>query len=84
MKRRILLVAAVGGLFVGGAGVAVAGPYDSGPGPGPGSSGDHALYGLCMAYAHHADQAKEQSPVFNQYSPDEWADMCDGVTPGGR
>lgn len=81
--RKLVIAAAAAGLLVAGAGTAIAGPYDRGPGPGPGNSGDHALYGLCIAYAHNADQAKENSPVFNEYTEDEWADMCENVSPGG-
>lgn len=81
---RKLLAAALTALFLaGGAGVATAGPYDRGPGPGPGNSGDHALYGLCIAYAHNSDRAKEKSPVFNEYTEDEWAELCENTSPGG-
>lgn len=83
MRNIVAAVAAVAMLGVG-AGSALAGPYDRGPGPGPGNSGERALYGLCKAYAHNADQAKANSPVFNQYTDDEWADLCEGVSPGGR
>lgn len=82
--RRIIVTALAVAALTGGAGAAQAGPYDRGPGPGPGNSGSHALFGLCTAYAHNADQAKEKSPVFNEYTADEWADMCENVSPGGR
>lgn len=81
--RKTLIAGLTAALLVGGAGTAIAGPYDKGPGPGPGNSGDHAMYGLCKAYANNSDQAKQSSPVFSQYDADEWADLCEGVTPGG-
>jgi hypothetical protein len=81
--RKIVVAALSAGLFVGSAGLAAAGPYDNGPGPGPGNSGDRALYGLCRAYERNADQAKENSPVFNEYTEDEWAELCEDVRPGG-
>jgi hypothetical protein len=83
MRRKIVVGAVAGALMAASAGAAVANPYGRGPGPGPGASGDHALYGLCMAYAHNANQAKERSPIFNQYTPEEWEDICQDVRPGG-
>ena len=83
MKRRLMVAGLAGALFFGGASVAMAGPYDNGPGPGPGNSGDHPMHGLCTAYAHNSDKAKEKSPVFNERTPDEWEEVCEGVTPGG-
>lgn len=82
--RKFLAAAVAAGMLIGGAGAAAAGPYDKGPGPGPGNSGTHAMWGLCKAYANNADQAKNNSPVFNEYTADEWAELCDGVSPGGR
>ena len=81
--RKLITAAITAAMLAGGAGAALAGPYDNGPGPGPGNSGDAAMYGLCKAYANNADQAKENSPVFNQYTEDEWADLCENVSPGG-
>ncbi len=81
--RRMVVAAATALFLAVGAGAAVANPYDNGDGPGPGNSGDAAMYGLCKAYANNADQAKENSPVFNEYTEDEWADLCEDVSPGG-
>lgn len=81
MKK--LVAGVITALFLSGAGAAAANPYGKGPGPGPGNSGDHAMYGLCTAYAHNSDKAKEKSPVFNEYTADEWADLCEDVSPGG-
>ena len=41
------------------------------------------MYGLCKAYANNSDAAKANSPVFNEYTAEEWEDLCEGVTPGG-
>ncbi|HVM51676.1 MAG TPA: hypothetical protein VM262_00635 [Acidimicrobiales bacterium] len=81
--KKLIVSGLVAASLLGGAGVAIAGPYDNGPGPGPGNSGDAAMYGLCKAYANNADEAKENSPVFNEYTEDEWADLCENVRPGG-
>lgn len=81
--RRLFVVAASIALLGGAASPAIANPYGNGPGPGPGNSGDHAMYGLCKAWTHNADEAKENSPVFNEYTADEWSEMCEDVRPGG-
>jgi len=79
--RKMIVVLVASGLSLVGAGAALAnGPDPAGP----------AKYGLCTAYAHNSDQAKQHGVAFQnleQAASDanqSVEDYCSNATPGGK
>lgn len=88
--RKLFAAGAMAALMTtGGIGLAQAkGPDPTGP----------AKYGLCNAYSHNSDQAKQHGQAFQNLeqaadqagnqdgtgTPDEVASFCSGATPGGK